>query len=240
MLLLSALVKSHGDRRVLDGLDMELERGAVAAISGISGAGKTTLLRLIAGLDRPGNGEMSWRDRTLAGPSSWVPPWHRPFAMVFQDLGLWPHLTVSEHMAFVLRSRRNLTRTDRKRLELHWLAQLRISDLSRRYPAELSGGQQQRVAIARSLARGPELLLLDESLAHLDDATAQNVWSVISAWRIETGGTVLAVTHNTDWIQNHATIWFALEEGRLRYRAAPMVPSHRPNTAGQSVSGAVK
>jgi iron(III) transport system ATP-binding protein len=220
MLCLSGLSKSHGERPVLNGLELALERGEIAAIAGMSGAGKTTLLRLIAGLDQPGNGAIRWCNRTLAGPRSWVPPWQRPFAMVFQDLGLWPHLTVAEHIAFVLRSRRDLKRRDRKRIELRWLEQLLISDLSRRYPAELSGGQQQRVAIARSLARGPELLLLDESFSHLDETTAQNVWAAVSAWRSESAGTILTVTHDTDWIKNHATQWFGLEAGQLRRRMA--------------------
>ena len=221
MLQLSEVSKVLGGRRVLDHSSLFLGQQEIGVVSGASGAGKTTLLRLIAGLEPPESGEISWRAEPLSGPNTWVSPWQRPFAMVFQDLGLWPHLTVSEHLAFVLRSRRELTRADRRRMERRWLSELQIAELSHRYPAELSGGQQQRVAIARSLVRDPQLVLLDEAFAHLDKTTADVVWTVIEDWRRESGGTVLAVTHDTAWIERHATQWFALEEGHTRVRLLP-------------------
>jgi ABC-type Fe3+/spermidine/putrescine transport system ATPase subunit len=231
MLRLSAVSKSHGERQVLDAVDLALERGTVAAITGPSGAGKTTLLRLISGLDRPEAGEISWCGQVLAAAQAWQPPWDRPFAMVFQDLGLWPHMTVSEHVDFVLRSQPGLTRRSRKQLLDRWLVQLQISEMSRRFPAELSGGQQQRVAIARSLARRPELLLLDEAFSHLDEVTARIAWDAISAWQSDASGTVLAASHDARWIQVHATESLVLENGALRRQAAntPATPcAHAP------------
>jgi ABC-type Fe3+/spermidine/putrescine transport system ATPase subunit len=234
MLRLSAVSKSHGDRPVLDTVDLALERGAVAAITGPSGAGKTTLLRLISGLDRPEAGEITWRGQVLAAPHAWQPPWDRPFAMVFQDLGLWPHMTVSEHVDFVLRSQPGLTRRHRKQLLDRWLVQLQISEMSRKFPAQLSGGQQQRVAIARSLARRSELLLLDEAFSHLDDVTAAMAWDAIAAWQSDGSGTVLAASHDARWIQAHATESLVLENGSLRSQPTnkPAVPSaHAPRVA---------
>jgi len=216
MLRLSAVSKSHGDRQVLHAVDLALDRGVVAAITGPSGAGKTTLLRLISGLDRPDAGEITWGGQALAAPHEWQPPWQRPFAMVFQDLGLWPHMTVAEHVDFVLRSRPDLARRSRKQLLDRWLIQLQLCDLSQRFPAELSGGQQQRVAIARSLARRPELLLLDEAFSHLDDVTARVAWDAIAAWQSDASGTVLAVSHDAHWMDVHATERLVLESGSLR------------------------
>jgi ABC-type Fe3+/spermidine/putrescine transport system ATPase subunit len=229
MLRLSAVSKSHGDRPVLDAVDFALERGAVAAITGASGVGKTTLLRLVSGLDRPESGEISWRGQVLAAPHAWQPPWQRPFAMVFQDLGLWPHMTVAEHVDFVLRSQPGLTRHSRKQQVDRWLAQLQIAEMSRKFPAELSGGQQQRVAIARSLARRSELLLLDEAFSHLDEATARITWDAIAVWQSDASGTVLAASHDARWIQEHATESFLLERGSLRSQP---LPTHKPAAPG--------
>jgi iron(III) transport system ATP-binding protein len=216
MLRLNDVSMFHGGRSVLRALDLTIERGEIVVVAGESGAGKTSLLRLIAGLDRPHNGQISWCDRSLAATDAWMPPWERPFAMVFQDLGLWPHLTVLEHLVLVLQSRPYVGRAGRKRLAQSCLARLRIPDLSHRYPAELSGGQQQRVAIARSLVRAPELLLLDEPFAHLDPMTAEVVWSSISDWRDATRGTILAVTHEPAWAAIHATQLWSLQQGRLQ------------------------
>jgi ABC-type sugar transport system ATPase subunit len=222
MLRLSQVSIVHGGRQVLDALDMTVRRGELLVIAGSSGAGKTSLLRLIAGVDRPQGGKISWGDRTLAGASEWVPPWERPFAMVFQDFALWPHMTVLEHLVFVLQSRRDLGRAGRRQLAIGCLARLEISELSQRYPAELSGGQQQRVAIARSLVRAPDLLLLDEPFAHLDELTAEVAWSSISRWREETGGTIAIVTHDSLWAERHATRQLHLREGRLWALQRPM------------------
>jgi iron(III) transport system ATP-binding protein len=222
MLRLSQISISHGGHPVLDALDLTVRRAEIAVITGRSGVGKTSLLRLVAGLDRPQHGEISWDERTLAGRNEWLPPWERPFAMVFQDLGLWPHMTVLQHLLFVLQSRNEVRRAARKQHALNWLAQLHISELASRYPAELSGGQQQRVALARSLVRAPELLLLDEPLSHLDEETTEVVWSSISSWRKETEGTVMVVTHDSSWAENHASRSWSLQQGRLQEQKRQM------------------
>jgi ABC-type sulfate/molybdate transport systems ATPase subunit len=216
MLKVIAIVKSHGDARVLDGVHLSLGQGAIGAITGPSGAGKTTLLHLIAGLDRPDRGAILWQGRELSSAHAWQPPWARPVAVAFQHFGLWPHIDVAGHLDLVVRVRKDLSRSDRRATCERWLSRLQLSDLAHRYPGELSGGQQQRVAIARSLARAPQLLLMDEPFAFLDGTTAQVAWDAVSEWRDESGGTLLVVTHDLDWIARFATQRFVLDESGLR------------------------
>jgi iron(III) transport system ATP-binding protein len=224
MLKVSALSKSYGSTHVLSGIGFVLERCAVGVLTGPSGAGKTTLLNLIAGLDRPQSGSIQWNERIVTGPGEWQPPWERPFATVFQHFALWPHLTVAGHLDLVLGARREFPRTRRRELREHWLARLKIADLSSRYPAELSGGQQQRVAIARALSRNPQLLLMDEALSLLDESTAHTVWDAVQNWRSDTGGTILVVTHDKSWIAQFATQIFVLDADGL-HSSAPNVRS---------------
>ena len=227
MLTVTNLCRSYGTVQVLKGVDFSLESGSIGALTGPSGVGKTTLLNVIAGLDRPDIGAVHWHKRTLTSDREWQPPWARPFAMVFQQFGLWPHLTVADHLRVVLRARRELTRTKQRGLCDRWLTRLQLKDLSSRYPGELSGGQQQRVAIARSLARDPELLLLDEPFSLLDEATARITWDVVRDWREESAGTMLVVTHDMAWIRRFATRVFLLQRDGLRERLASEESSSR-------------
>jgi iron(III) transport system ATP-binding protein len=211
VLELHDISRAYGSAPVLDGVNLTLAVGAIGAVSGASGSGKTTLLNLVAGLDRPQQGVVKWNGQVLTGPADWQPPWQRPFAMVFQHLGLWPHLAVADHLDLVLRARGTSGRRDRRAAIDRWLQRLDIAGLADRLPGELSGGQQQRVAIARSLAANPQLLLLDEALSLLDGRTAAHVWGVIDEWRRETGATVLAVTHDAAWMKRVASPQFRLE-----------------------------
>jgi iron(III) transport system ATP-binding protein len=137
-------------------------------ILGPSGCGKTTLLRLIAGLDAPDSGEIWLGDVQVASPGrSLLPPYRRQIGFVFQDLALWPHLTVARNLQFVLDAL-NVPRARRNRRIDDALKLVRIDGFAARYPHELSGGEQQRVALARALIGSPRLLLLDEPLSSLD------------------------------------------------------------------------
>lgn len=226
MLNVSSLSHSLGPTEVLNGVDVDVPANSIVAITGPSGAGKTTLLRLIAGVDTPDTGRIAWCSSQVAGPERWVPPWQRPFAMVFQDLALWPHLRVRQHLDFVLKGRRGLPRAERQRIRDRRLGQLHIDDLANRYPSELSGGQQQRVAIARALVREPELLLLDEPFAHIDGSLAGMIWQAIREWREAAGATIVIVTHNAEEFASEVDMTFELRHGTLR-----------PANAGHSNAG---
>lgn len=161
------VAKRFGATPVLRGVSLRAETGELVAILGPSGSGKTTLLRLIAGLDRPDSGVIWIGDRVVSGPGAFVPPQKRRVGMVFQDLALWPHMSVRRHLEFVLKGR-GMPRRERVERARQMLDLIRLDDRADAYPHQLSGGQKQRVAIARALVAEPQILLLDEPLANLD------------------------------------------------------------------------
>lgn len=167
-LAVTGLVKRFGSHQALDHVSLDVAGGNAVAILGPSGCGKTTLLRLIAGLEVPDSGEISLNGTNVAGPGRNIVPSHqRGIGFVFQDLALWPHLTVSKNLDFVLGSG-TIPRSQRGVRVQQAMNLVRIESLSARYPHELSGGEQQRVALARALVGQPRLLLLDEPLSSLD------------------------------------------------------------------------
>lgn len=167
-LRLVGVTKRYGDRVAVDGVSLDVAAGARIVVLGPSGCGKTTLLRLIAGLTRLDAGEI-WLDGRLVATSrtDLVPAHDRRLGFVFQDLALWPHLTVRQNLDFVMASV-HVPKTGRDVSAREILTLVRIEALAARYPHELSGGEQQRVALARALVGNPRLLLLDEPLSSLD------------------------------------------------------------------------
>jgi ABC-type Fe3+/spermidine/putrescine transport system ATPase subunit len=164
-LSIRGLRHAYGSAEILHGLDLDVPAGSILAVLGPSGCGKSTLLRLVAGFERPAAGKINIAGVTMIGEGSWRPPQRRPIGYVAQEGSLFPHLSVRRNLEFGLDRRQ---RGDRQRVaELLDLVSLDASCLER-YPHELSGGQQQRVALARTLARRPALVLLDEPFAALD------------------------------------------------------------------------
>jgi ABC-type Fe3+/spermidine/putrescine transport system ATPase subunit len=167
-LKLSRITKRYGSRVVLEDVSFEVQRGEFLCLLGPSGSGKTTLLRLIAGLEVPDEGQIEINGATVAADGrSLVSPQARGTGFVFQDLALWPHLTVTGNLDFVLGSLGVPRQARREKIE-QVLAMVRLNERAAAYPSELSGGEQQRVALARALVAKPRLLLFDEPLANLD------------------------------------------------------------------------
>jgi ABC-type Fe3+/spermidine/putrescine transport system ATPase subunit len=167
-LQLIEITKRLGDSKVVDGVSLDVAEGEVLALLGASGSGKTTTLRLIAGLETPDAGEIWIAGQKVAeGGLSLMPPRARGIGFIFQDLALWPHLTVAGNLDFVLGSAGVPKRERAKRID-ETLRLVRIESYAHRYPSNLSGGEQQRVAIARALVGSPRLLLLDEPMSSLD------------------------------------------------------------------------
>jgi len=150
---------------VINNLSFSMEKGETVGILGPSGSGKSTLLRLIAGLETPLTGTVKIDGRTVVDQHTFILPEKRGVGMVFQDYGLFPHLTVAENVEFGLH---RLSRSDRRARLAEMFDLVQLCGFERRYPHELSGGQQQRVALARALAPRPSILLMDEPFSNLD------------------------------------------------------------------------
>jgi iron(III) transport system ATP-binding protein len=164
---LASVSKRYDRRSVVDTVSVTVAPAESVVILGPSGCGKTTLLRLVAGLVRPDTGEIALHGRVVSGPVTFVPPHHRELGFVFQDLALWPHLSVRGNLDFVMRAR-GVRKRDRPARAEEVLRLVRIDQFAAARPHQLSGGEQQRVALARALVGRPRLLLLDEPLSSLD------------------------------------------------------------------------
>jgi iron(III) transport system ATP-binding protein len=180
---------------VLADYSLGLQAGEMVGLVGRSGEGKSTLLRLIAGLERPQKGRISIDGRQVAGPKIHVNPEERQVGLVFQDYGLFPHMTVAQNIAYGLY---RLSRNERKERVNFMLELIRMNDLSLRHPYELSGGQQQRVAVARALAPAPKLLLLDEPLSNIDAELKAEIREEIRTLMELTKITCLFVSHDLE------------------------------------------
>jgi ABC-type Fe3+/spermidine/putrescine transport system ATPase subunit len=175
---------------------LSVQSGESIVIVGPSGSGKTTLLRLVAGLETPDDGELWLDGRQVSTPRQiLVPAYERQLGFVFQDLALWPHMTIGQHLEFVVKGSR-LDAAQRHARVRDALARARIEQMADRYPHQLSGGEQQRAALARALVTQPRLLLLDEPLSNLDPELRTVLRAELRRVREELGLTVLHVTHD--------------------------------------------
>jgi molybdate transport system ATP-binding protein len=199
------------------GRDFTLDVGftlapGVTIIFGPSGAGKTTLLDCIAGLTKPDSGKIAVGDRILFDRETSLPAQSRTIGYVFQDLALFPHLTVGDNVEYGLS---RVDRSERRKRSDAILESFRISHLRERKPAEVSGGERQRVALARALVTDPRVLLLDEPMAALDAATKSKIIDDLRAWNTIHGIPILYVTHNREEVFALGDRVLVLENGRI-------------------------
>jgi len=192
------VTKRFASHQALDSVSLEIALEDSVVVLGPSGCGKTTLLRLIAGLEVPDSGEIWLGDVQVAGPGrSLLPPYRRQIGFVFQDLALWPHLTVAGHLEFVLDAL-TVPRAERNRRIDEALKLVRIEGFGTRYPHQLSGGEQQRLALARALTGTPRLLLLDEPLSSLDAELRAAMRNELARIQRTLGVTTIYVTHDRE------------------------------------------
>jgi NitT/TauT family transport system ATP-binding protein len=180
---------SNGDRLLaLDGIELNVRAGEFLCIVGPSGCGKSTLLHIITGLHRPTSGSVRVDDKTVDGPSP-------SRILIFQELGLFPWLTVTENVEFGLKMA-SLSHKEREERAVHYLRMVHLLQFRDSYIHQLSGGMRQRVALARALAMEPDVLLMDEPFAALDAQTRDLLHDELERIWAETGRTVVFVTHN--------------------------------------------
>lgn len=223
VLALDGVGKRYGDVRALDDVSLEVRRGELLSVVGPSGCGKSTLLRAVAGLIAVDAGHIFLEGREVASRRTTVPPERRGVAVVFQDLALFPHLSVRGNVSFGLRGRSGTSARTAEMLDL-----VSLGPLADRYPHELSGGEQQRVALARALAPDPSVVLLDEPFSHLDRALAAQVREEASHVLRAAGATVVLVTHDQDEALGLGDRVAVLSAGRLQQVGSPADVFHAP------------
>ena len=215
MIDLRRVSKDYNGRRVINDVSLKVESGERVVLFGPSGCGKSTVLQLIAGLVIPNSGEVLINEDLVAtAKGNLREPEQRGIGMMFQDLALWPHMTVSENIEFGLRARR-IPPNKRKGCVKEMADLVGLQDYLNSKPAELSGGQQQRVALARTLALAPPIVLMDEPLSTLDEALNLQLREEIMRLHGDLGFTLVCVTHNRDEAQQLGTRTIYLKQGRV-------------------------
>jgi ABC-type Fe3+/spermidine/putrescine transport system ATPase subunit len=226
LLTVAGIGKSFSSTRVLENISLEIANGEFLTILGESGSGKTTLLRIIAGFERADSGTLTMNGVQIDG----LPANRRNVNTVFQHYALFPHLTVFENIAYGLRAKQVAASEIKPRVEAA-LAQMRMSEMAARRPAQLSGGQQQRIALARALVNRPALLLLDEPLSALDASLRVHMQGELKALQRETGITFVFVTHDQEEAITLSDRIAVLRNGRLEQIDTPPELYHHPRTA---------
>ena len=225
LLRIAAVVKRFGNFTAVDGLSLDIRSGEFFALLGPSGCGKTTLLRMLAGFETPDAGTIHLNGRDIAH----VLPHERPVNMMFQNYALFPHLNVENNIAFGLK-RAALPKDEVASRVAEMIALVRLDGLQKRRPDQLSGGQRQRVALARSLARRPKLLLLDEPLAALDRKLRETTQSELKEVQRRLGMTFVIVTHDQEEAMTLADRIGVMNKGRLIQVAPPRDLYEAPNS----------
>jgi len=224
-LLADCLVKRFADHVAVDSLSFSVARGSFFSILGPSGCGKTTLLRMIAGFIAPDGGDIAIGGKSMRG----VAPNRRPVNMVFQQLALFPMMSVGENVAFGL-ARRGVRRAERRQRSLAMLERVGLGNAADKRVDELSGGQRQRVAIARSLVLEPTLLLLDEPLGALDLKLREHMKIELKQLQAAFGTTFVYITHDQSEalvLSDHVGV---MSRGRFEQLGTPQDLYYRPQT----------
>ncbi|MBP1845750.1 putative spermidine/putrescine transport system ATP-binding protein/spermidine/putrescine transport system ATP-binding protein [Rhizobium petrolearium] len=217
--------KSFETATALHSLDLEIERGTLFALLGPSGCGKTTTLRLIAGFEQPTRGQVYIRGKDVTG----IPAYKRSFGMVFQNFALFPHLSVTENVAFGLQMRGIGKDVIRQKVAAV-LDLVALGKFADRYPRQLSGGQQQRVALARAVVFEPDVLLLDEPLSALDKMLREQMQVEIRQLQHRLGMTTVFVTHDQEEALTMSDRVAVMNHGRIQQAGTPKDIYDRPRT----------
>lgn len=224
-IIVESVSKSFGGVQAVKGVSLQIYKGELFSLLGGSGSGKTTLLRMLAGFERPTSGRI-FIDETDV--TDW-PAYERPVNMMFQSYALFPHMTVSQNIAFGLRQERMAKKTIQDKVK--WALDLvQMADYGDRKPSQLSGGQRQRVALARSLVKEPKLLLLDEPLGALDKRLREQTQFELVNIQERVGITFVMVTHDQEEAMTMSTRLGIMEDGRIRQVGAPHDIYEFPNS----------
>ena len=223
-LQINRIVKKFDDVFAVDEVTLDIQQGEIFALLGSSGCGKSTLLRMLAGFESPTSGQILLAGEDIVG----LAPYERPINMMFQSYALFPHLTVWDNIAFGLQ-RDGMPKEQIAERVGQMLDLVQLKQYAKRKPHQLSGGQQQRVALARSLAKRPKLLLLDEPLGALDAKLRQRTQLELVDIIEQVGVTCVMVTHDQEEAMTMATRIGVMSEGKILQIGAPADIYETPN-----------
>ena len=215
-LVTEKLVKRFDEAVAVDEVSLSIGKGEIFALLGSSGCGKSTLLRMLAGFEKPTSGRILLGGQDVAR----MQPYERPVNMMFQSYALFPHLNIWENVAFGLK-REGLPKSEVKQRTDEMLGLVQLTPYAKRKPHQLSGGQQQRVALARSLAKKPKLLLLDEPLGALDKKLREQTQFELVNIIESVGVTVVMVTHDQEEAMTMASRIAIMSKGRVLQVGTP-------------------
>jgi putrescine transport system ATP-binding protein len=223
-LQIKRVVKQFGDVFAVDDVSLDIQQGEIFALLGSSGCGKSTLLRMLAGFEKPSSGQILLTGNDIVG----LAPYERPINMMFQSYALFPHLNVWDNVAFGLR-RDGMPKPEIEARVEQMLDLVQLKAYAKRKPHQLSGGQQQRVALARSLAKRPKLLLLDEPLGALDAKLRERTQLELVDIIEKVGVTCVMVTHDQEEAMTMATRIGVMSEGKILQIGKPSEVYETPN-----------
>ena len=215
-LKIQGLVKKFGDNYAVDNIDLDIYQHEIFALLGSSGSGKSTLLRMLAGMESPNQGKIILDGQDITK----LAPYERPINMMFQSYALFPHMTVADNIAFGLKQDKLPKDEIAARVD-EMLRLVQMPQYAKRKPHQLSGGQQQRVALARSLAKRPKLLLLDEPLGALDKKLRQQTQFELVNTLEKVGVTCIMVTHDQEEAMTMANRVAIMSNGQLQQVGTP-------------------
>ena len=219
------VTKKFGDVAAVSNVSLDIFKGELFCLLGGSGSGKSTLLRMLAGFEQPTEGSITIDGQDMAG----VPPYRRPINMMFQSYALFPHMTVWNNIAYGLK-RDHLGKAEIEVRVAELLKLVKLEGYENRKPSQLSGGQRQRVALARSLARRPKLLLLDEPLGALDKKLREETQFELVKIQETTGVTFIVVTHDQEEAMSLSTRIGVMNQGEIAMIGEPRDIYEFPNS----------
>ncbi|MFL4556229.1 putrescine ABC transporter ATP-binding subunit PotG [Yersinia kristensenii] len=219
------LTKSFDGQAAVDDVNLTIYKGEIFALLGASGCGKSTLLRMLAGFEQPTQGQIVLDGQDL----SHVPPYQRPINMMFQSYALFPHMTVEQNIAFGLKQDK-LPANEIKSRVAEMLTLVHMQEFAKRKPHQLSGGQRQRVALARSLAKRPKLLLLDEPMGALDKKLRDRMQLEVVDILERVGATCVMVTHDQEEAMTMAGRIAIMNRGKFVQIGEPEEIYEHPNS----------
>ena len=224
-LILKNIVKNFGKICAVDNISFEVENGEFLTLLGPSGCGKTTILRIIAGLENLTSGQVFLDGTDISHES----PTKRDVSIMFQDYALFPHMSITENVAYGLRMR-GVSKVERSKLSNKWLETMQLSGFGNRLPSELSGGQKQRAALARALITSPKILLLDEPLSALDANLRVRLREELRKIHSIVGTTFICVTHDQEEAMALSDRIAILKEGKVEQMGSPNELYDEPKT----------